>query len=82
DVYKRKLHGLHMARTLADLGRALATDVCPLGTETDSQALLAIDTDGRAYTLDHTGDWYLGPDIDQALATLITGTEPTRLTTG
>ncbi|MFF6880146.1 MULTISPECIES: SUKH-3 domain-containing protein [unclassified Streptomyces] len=76
------LHGLHMARTLADLGRALATDVCPLGTETDSQALLAIDTDGRVYTLDHTGDWYLGPDIDQALATLIAGTEPTRLTTG
>ncbi|MGK5695871.1 SUKH-3 domain-containing protein [Streptomyces sp. URMC 128] len=74
--------GLHMARTLGDLGRALGTEVCPLGAETDSQALLAIDTEGRVYTLDHTGDWYLGPHIDQALSTLIAGTEPTRLTTG
>jgi hypothetical protein len=71
-----------MARTLGDLGRALGTEVCPLGAETDSQALLAIDTEGRVYTLDHTGDWYLGADIDQALSTLIAGTEPTRLTAG
>jgi hypothetical protein len=76
------LHGLHMARTLGDLGRALDTQTCPLGTETDSQALIAIDTDGRVYILDHTGDWYLGPDIDTALATLVAGTQPTRLTTG
>ncbi|MEG3627174.1 SUKH-3 domain-containing protein [Streptomyces poriticola] len=75
------LHGLHLARTLADLGRTLDTDVCPLGAEPDTQALLAIDTQGRAYALDHTGDWYLGPGIDHALATLLTGTTPTRLTT-
>ncbi|WP_217164704.1 SUKH-3 domain-containing protein [Streptomyces sp. AC512_CC834] len=75
------LHGLHMARTLGDLGRALDTRTCPLGTETDSQALVAIDTEGRVYVLDHTGDWYLGPDIDSALATLVAGTQPTRLTT-
>ncbi|WP_309093761.1 SUKH-3 domain-containing protein [Streptomyces sp.] len=76
------LHGLHMARTLGDLGRALDTEVCPLGAETDTQALLAIDTEGRVYTLDHTGDWYLGADIDQGLTTLIAGTAPARLTTG
>ncbi|MFC9507943.1 SUKH-3 domain-containing protein [Streptomyces sp. NPDC057002] len=76
------LHGLHMARTLGDLGRALGTEVCPLGAETDSRSLVAIDTDGRVYTLDHTGDWYLGQDIDQALSTLIAGTEPVRLTAG
>ena len=76
------LHGLHMARTLADLGRALDTEVCPLGAETESGALLALDTEGRAYVLDHTGDWYLGPDIDQALAALVAGTEPVRLTAG
>ncbi len=74
------LHGLHMARTLADLGRALDTDVAPLGTETDTGAVLAIDDEGRVYALDHTGDWYLGPDIDHALAALLTGTEPVRLT--
>ena len=76
------LYGLHMARTLGDLGRALDTEVCPLGAETDTQALLAIDSEGRVYALDHTGDWYLGPDIDQALATLISGVEPPRLTSG
>ncbi|MEU3840910.1 SUKH-3 domain-containing protein [Streptomyces sp. NPDC028635] len=76
------LHGLHMARTLGDLGRALDTDVSPLGTETDTQALIAIDTAGRVYALDHTGDWYLGPDVDQALTALVTGTPPARLTTG
>ncbi|MDT0403141.1 MULTISPECIES: SUKH-3 domain-containing protein [Streptomyces] len=76
------LHGLHMARTLADLGRALDTDVCPLGAETDTRALLAIDAQGRAYALDHTGDWYLGPDIDHALATLVSGIRPARLTAG
>ncbi|MCK1823875.1 SUKH-3 domain-containing protein, partial [Streptomyces sp. XM83C] len=69
--------GLHMARTLNDLGRALDTDISPLGTETDTEALLAIDTEGRIYALDHTGDWYLGPDIDHALTTLVTGLEPT-----
>ncbi|MGW3725795.1 SUKH-3 domain-containing protein [Streptomyces sp. NPDC000851] len=76
------LHGLHMARTLADLGRALDTDVSPLGAEPDTQTILAIDTEGRIYALDHTGDWYLGPTIDQALTGLISGTEPVRLTAG
>ncbi|MEV7284207.1 SUKH-3 domain-containing protein [Streptomyces sp. NPDC093252] len=74
------LHGLHLARTLADLGRALDTEVSPLGAEPHSQALLAIDTQGRVYALDHTGDWYLGQDMDHALTTLVSGTEPHRLT--
>ncbi|WP_210588272.1 SUKH-3 domain-containing protein [Streptomyces sp. GESEQ-35] len=76
------LHGLHMARTLGDLGRALGTDVSPLGAETDTHSLIAIDTEGRIYVLDHTGDWYLGPDIDQALAGLVSGIAPVRLTAG
>ncbi|MFI9152761.1 SUKH-3 domain-containing protein [Streptomyces sp. NPDC053367] len=76
------LHGLHLARTLGDLGRALDTEVSPLGAETDTQALLAIDAEGRVYALDHTGDWYLGPDIDHALTTLVTGIQPVRLTAG
>ncbi|MGP4003281.1 SUKH-3 domain-containing protein [Streptomyces sp. 8N706] len=76
------LRGLHLARTLADLGRALATEICPLGEETaGTGAVLAIDAQGRVYSLDHTGDWYLGADVDQALATLLTGTTPARLTT-
>ncbi|MFD9218787.1 SUKH-3 domain-containing protein [Streptomyces sp. NPDC060064] len=81
-VHFDPLAGLHLARTLADLGRALDTEVSPLGEEGDSQAVLAIDVEGRVYSLDHTGDWYLGPDIDQALATLVTGVQPVRLTLG
>ncbi|MDG4863955.1 SUKH-3 domain-containing protein [Streptomyces sp. T-3] len=73
------LAGLHMARTLGDLGRALDTEVCPLGEEGDSQAVLAIDADGRVYSLDHSGDWFIGADIDQALATLVSGAMPVRL---
>ncbi|MFF3194893.1 SUKH-3 domain-containing protein [Streptomyces misionensis] len=76
------LQGLHHARTLGDLGRALGTELCPLGTETDTAAVLAIDTQGRVYALDHTGDWYIGSDIDHALTTLITGITPVRLTAG
>ncbi|WP_327367874.1 SUKH-3 domain-containing protein [Streptomyces sp. NBC_01217] len=76
------LGGLHLARTLGDLGRALETEVSPLGEEGDGQAVLAIDIQGRVYSIDHTGDWYLGQDIDQALATLIGGIQPERLVSG
>ncbi|MCX4511369.1 SUKH-3 domain-containing protein [Streptomyces sp. NBC_01619] len=75
------LAGLHLARTLGDLGRALDTEIAPLGEEGDAQAVLAIDAEGRVYSLDHTGDWYLGPDLDQALTALVTGNQPPRLTT-
>ncbi|MFB7075238.1 SUKH-3 domain-containing protein [Streptomyces sp. NPDC056290] len=81
-VHLDPLHGLHAARTLADLGRALDTEVCPLGAETGTHALLAIDSQGRVYSLDHTGDWYLGPTIDQGITTLVTGLRPARLTAG
>lgn len=87
-VHIDPLHGLHMARTLNDLGRALDTEISPLGQEIattgdtgEPQALLAIDTTGRVYSLDHSGDWYLGPDLDHALVTLLSGTPPVRLTT-
>ncbi|MFC9942337.1 SUKH-3 domain-containing protein [Streptomyces pratensis] len=76
------LSGLHLARTLGDLGRALETEVAPLGEEGDGQAVLAIDNEGRVYSIDHTGDWYLGSDIDRALETLMTGVQPARLTSG
>ncbi|WP_370413188.1 SUKH-3 domain-containing protein [Streptomyces fradiae] len=83
------LTGLHLARTLGDLGRALDTELAPLGEElgeeggdSEQRAVLAMDMEGRVYSVDHTGDWYVGRDIDTALATLITGTLPTRLTAG
>jgi hypothetical protein len=74
------LRGLHLARTLGDLGRALETGISPLGDEPGSGALLCIDAEGRVYAVDHTGDWYAGPDVDSALAALVSGVRPVRLT--
>lgn len=79
EVRIEPLSGLHLARSLADLGRALETEIAPLGEEGNGQAVLAIDTEGRVYSVDHTGDWFLGADIDGALATLVTGIQPERL---
>ncbi|MGW5422365.1 SUKH-3 domain-containing protein [Streptomyces sp. NPDC003943] len=79
------LAGLHLARTLGDLGRALDTELAPLGEEvegSEQRGVLAMDAEGRVYSIDHTGDWYLGADVDTALGTLITGTQPTRLVAG
>ncbi|MCP9987764.1 MULTISPECIES: SUKH-3 domain-containing protein [Streptomyces] len=73
------LAGLHLARSLSDLGRALETELAPLGAEGDGRSVLAVDVEGRVYGLDHAGDWYLGPDIDHALTALVTGTQPVRL---
>ncbi|WP_405492113.1 SUKH-3 domain-containing protein [Streptomyces sp. NBC_00096] len=75
------LTGLHLARTFADLGRALSTQLCPLGVEADGTSHLALDREGRVYCVDHTGDWYLGAGLDEALTLLLTGLQPTRLTT-
>ncbi|WP_330175400.1 SUKH-3 domain-containing protein [Streptomyces sp. NBC_01498] len=74
------LAGIHLARTLGDLGRSLDTEISPIGEEGDAQAVLAVDASGRVYSIDHTGDWYLGPHIDHALAALVTGAQPQRLT--
>lgn len=76
------MRGLHLARTLGDLGRALETELSPLGEESGSGALLAVDAEGRVYTVDHTGDWYTGDDVDRALTAVLSGLRPTRLALG
>ncbi|MBO8188494.1 SUKH-3 domain-containing protein [Streptomyces spirodelae] len=78
-VYIDPLPGLHSARTFSDLGRALGTQVCPIGTEGEDEALLAIDAERRVYSIDATGDWYLGADFDAALSALMMGLVPARL---
>ncbi|MFF4651245.1 SUKH-3 domain-containing protein [Streptomyces sp. NPDC001380] len=75
------LRGLHQPRTLADLGRALDTPLAPLGEENGGLGLLAVDAAGRVYSLDHTGEWYLGDTVDRAVTTLVTGALPERLRT-
>jgi hypothetical protein len=74
------MRGLHMARTLGDLGRALETEISPLGEEPATGAVLAVDAEGRVYAVDHTGAGFVGQDVDHALTTLTTGLQPTRLT--
>jgi hypothetical protein len=71
--------GLHQPRTLADLGRCLDVPMAPLGEERDGQALLAVDVLGRVHSLDHSGEWFLGQTLEQALTTLVLGTAPERL---
>ncbi|WP_436773389.1 SUKH-3 domain-containing protein [Yinghuangia sp. YIM S09857] len=71
--------GLHLARTLADVGRALGTHLCPLGGEDGGAGYLAIDPSGRVFAIDHTGEWFLGESMDAALITLILGTAPARV---
>ncbi|MEU5973969.1 SUKH-3 domain-containing protein [Streptomyces sp. NPDC047315] len=80
EIRMDPLYGLHLARTLSDLGRALDTELAPLGAEGEDQAVLAIDAEGRVYSVDHTGDWYLGADVDRALTLLLLGHQPQRLT--
>lgn len=71
--------GLHFARTFFALGDALGSQVSPLGEEADGQAVLAMDAQGRVYSLDHAGDWFLGDSVEQALTVLVTGLQPVRL---
>jgi hypothetical protein len=67
------------AETLADLGKTLDTSLFPIGMEGDHESVLAIDEAGRIFALDHAGVWYLGAGVDEALTTLVTGTQPPRL---
>jgi hypothetical protein len=67
------------AATLADLGRVLGVRLFPLGVEGDGDAVLTIDEHGRVFAFDHAGEWFLGPSLDAALITLITGISPPRV---
>jgi hypothetical protein len=75
------LRGLHQPRTLADLGRALDCPVAPLGEENGGLGLLVVDAQGRVHSLDHSGEWYLGPSVDHAVTSLVMGLAPERLST-
>jgi len=65
--------------TLADFGAVLGHPLFPIGTEGDHDSIVAIASSGHVFALDHTGEWHLGNSIDEALTTLITGTQPPRV---
>ncbi|MDZ5445235.1 SUKH-3 domain-containing protein [Micromonospora sp. 4G57] len=68
----------HTADTLADFGAVLGVRLFPLGTER-GDSIIAVDEHGRIFALDQAGEWFLGPDIDAALTTLLLGRPPARV---
>ncbi|MEV2241776.1 SUKH-3 domain-containing protein [Micromonospora sp. NPDC049891] len=69
----------HSVETLAELAEAIGAPLSPLGEEGDGTGILALDQHGRVFVLDHTGDWFLGADLDEALTTLVLGRRPARV---
>ncbi|WDZ86972.1 SUKH-3 domain-containing protein [Micromonospora cathayae] len=68
----------HTAASLADFGAVLGVRLFPIGTERQD-SILAVDEHGRIFALDQAGEWFLGPDIDTALTTLLLGRAPARV---
>jgi hypothetical protein len=56
----------------------LGAPLFPLGTER-GDSIIAVDEHGRIFALDQAGEWFLGPDIDAALTTLLLGRAPARV---
>ncbi len=65
--------------TLAALGATLHSKLTPIGDEGGGTGLLAIDGDGRVFVVDHTGEWFLGDTIEDALTALVLGIQPARI---
>lgn len=65
----------HTADTLADFAAVLGVRLFPIGTE-GGESIIAVDEHGRIFALDQAGEWFLGPDIDAALTTLLLGRAP------
>ncbi|GAB3353240.1 SUKH-3 domain-containing protein [Micromonospora halotolerans] len=76
DIRPRKM--AHTADTLADFGAVLGVRLFPLGSERQ-ESIIAVDEHGRIFALDQAGEWFLGPDIDAALTTLLLGRAPARV---
>ncbi|MEU2614960.1 SUKH-3 domain-containing protein [Micromonospora sp. NPDC007271] len=72
------LRSAHTADTLADFGAVLGVRLFPIGTER-GDSIIAVDEHGRIFALDQAGEWFLGPDIDAALTTLLLGRAPARV---
>jgi hypothetical protein len=72
----------HSVETLIDAGRALGTQLYPVGVEGDEDAVLAIASTGAVIAVDPVGEWLLGDTFDEALETLVTGRAPRLLGTG
>ncbi|GIJ29632.1 hypothetical protein Vqi01_47940 [Micromonospora qiuiae] len=69
----------HSVATLAELAEVTGAPLAPLGEEGDGTGILAVDEQGRVFVLDHTGDWFLGASVDEAITALVLGRQPERV---
>ncbi|MER8070166.1 SUKH-3 domain-containing protein [Streptomyces sp. NPDC094034] len=68
----------HALRPFALLGESTGSRLFPFG-RTDVDALLAVDEEGRLFSIDHGGRWQLGDTVREGLARLTEGRTPHRI---
>ncbi|MFJ4921131.1 SUKH-3 domain-containing protein [Streptomyces sp. NPDC088725] len=68
----------HALRPLTLLGESTGSRLFPFG-RTDTDALLAVDEEGRLFSIDHGGRWQLGDTVREGFATLTEGRAPHRI---
>jgi hypothetical protein len=64
------------APALAGFSELLEAVLFPIGEEENADGVIAVDGHGRIFMLDQAGAWFLGGDIDTAIATLTEGHQP------
>jgi hypothetical protein len=66
--------------TLGDWSARTGTRLFPVGEEGAARpSIIAIDERQRVFALDHTGLWFLGASLDDAVQTLLTGSATPRV---
>ncbi|MEV6307673.1 SUKH-3 domain-containing protein [Streptomyces sp. NPDC051840] len=68
----------HAGPPLSRLAETTGSLLFPLG-RTDADAILAVDEEGRLFSIDHGGQWHLGDTVREGLAALAEGRAPTRI---
>ncbi|MGC0419335.1 SUKH-3 domain-containing protein [Embleya sp. AB8] len=68
------MEAIHTVQGCAAFGAHVGHRMAPLGILGAGEAFLLIDNTGRVFSRDHTGDWFVGIDIDAAINTLTSGT--------
>lgn len=68
----------HAQHPLSRLAKNAGSRMFPFGS-TDTDALLAVDEEGRLFSVDHGGHWQLGDTVREGLAALTEGRAPHRI---
>lgn len=68
----------HARHPLSRLAESTGSRLFPLG-RTDADAILAVDDEGRLFSVDHGGQWQLGETVREGLAALAEGRAPHRI---